>query len=138
MKMRTFKYGPHGKLCRDKTVERHEANSSTTDWHKLNDAEYNKQLRLKLLEEAEEVMATKSNEELASELADVLEILEALCVSNSLSWDMVLATKAKKLVDRGGFEGRVFITKASHPEDSRVAIHCLNNPEKYPEIIEQD
>lgn len=38
--------------------------------------------------------------------------------------------------ERGGFEGRNFVTIAEHPTGSYCEKYCLNDPEKYPEITE--
>ena len=52
MKMSVFQVN---KLCRNKTIERLENAGSKVLWCQLDDTEYDKQLRLKILEEAQEV-----------------------------------------------------------------------------------
>ncbi len=46
----------------------------------------------------------------------------------------VLTAQKKKHQERGGFEGRAFVTHVEHPEGSSAVTYCLNDPEKYPEI----
>ncbi len=124
------------KLWRDKAVELIEKTGSKIYWQRLNDAEYDKQLRLKLLEESQEAASATSSKDLISELADVLEVIQALCRANNLSWDDVVAAQNKKHVERGGFEGRKFVTTAAHLAGSFGENYCLNDPEKYPEVTE--
>lgn len=133
MKMHTFL---QNKLWRDKAVDLTEAMGSKVYWQRLDDSEYDKQLRLKLLEEAEEVAAAKTHAELISECADVLDVINALCLANNIPLDDVRAAQHKKHQERGGFDGRRFVTKAAHPEGSYSEQYCLADPKKYPEIIE--
>jgi len=134
MKMRVFQ---QNKLWRDKAVGLLENTGSKIYWERLDDAEYNKQLRLKILEEAQEVASAASREDLISELADVVEVIQAMCSVNNVSWDDIVAAQDKKRSERGGFEGRMFITKAAHLEGSFGEKYCLKDPEKYPEIKEE-
>lgn len=131
--MRIFQ---QNKLWRDKAVELMEKTGSKIYWQRLDDAEYNKQLRLKLLEESQEVFAATSPKDLTAELADIMEVIQSLCAVNNIPWDDVIAAQNKKRCERGGFEERMFVTKAAHLEDSFGDKYCLNDPEKYPEILE--
>ena len=74
-KMRKF---IHNKLWRDKGVERMEKTGSIVHVTILDDEQYDKQLGLKLLEEAQEVCGAKSKEDLISEVGDVLEVLDCI------------------------------------------------------------
>lgn len=133
MKMRIF---AQNKLWRDKAVELTEQMGSKVYWHRLDDIEYDKQLRSKLLEESQEVFSATSHKDLTNELADVVEVMQALCAANNISWDEVIAAQNKKRLERGGFEGRKFVTKAAHLDGSFGHQYCLNDPKKYPEIME--
>jgi len=126
MKRRKFQYN---KLCRDKTVDRHEENGSMTTWRQLSSEEFIEHLKLKLIEEAHEVCAAKTEDELHEELADLLEVI---CAFANL--EQVMKIKEKKYQIRGGFEGKRFIISAEHSEGSETAKYCLANPDKYPEI----
>ena len=130
----SFKNFFYNKLVRDKTVERCYHEGSKVVWHSLNDADYLKALKLKLLEEAQEVIGTQSKEELAEELADVLEVVNALCALHALSLQELQVVQQKKFEDRGGFYDRIFIKSVEHPIGSNYEKYCSANPEKYPEI----
>jgi predicted house-cleaning noncanonical NTP pyrophosphatase (MazG superfamily) len=132
--MRIFK---QEKLWRDKMVAKAESQGSILHWRKLDDAEYDKQLRIKLLEEADEVRVATSREELMAELADIYEVVDSLCALHNVSKTEIVAIQDKKRAERGGFAERKFVDKVEHPEGSYLANYCLAEPLKYPEIIEE-
>ena len=63
----------------------------------LDHAGYEAALRTKLLEEAHEG-------KLASELADVLEALQALAAAHGMGWEEVVSEASRKRAERGGFD----------------------------------
>ncbi|MBA3953782.1 nucleoside triphosphate pyrophosphohydrolase [Candidatus Dependentiae bacterium] len=129
--MRVFK---QNKLWRDKAITRLEESGSKIHTLDLADQEYDKQLRLKLVEEADEVLKAPSKSTLIEELADVLEVIKALCKAHAITLDTVSEAQEKKYRERGGFESKKFVVKAEHPEGSFGEKYCLADPEKYPEI----
>lgn len=74
----------------------------------LDHADYEAALRKKLLEEAHEAQAA-SDGQLASELADVLEVLKALASAHDMSWEDVMSEASHKRAERGGFANRIFL-----------------------------
>lgn len=126
------------KLWRDKTIEMWEKHGSVIHWKRLDDAEYNNQLRLKLLEEAQEVSEAQSRQDLMSELADVFEVIDAICALHGFSRNDTRAAQEKKRAERGGFFERIFVTIVEPPEGSDFEKYCLAQPEKYPEISVDD
>jgi phosphoribosyl-ATP pyrophosphohydrolase len=46
---------------------------------------------------------------LASELADVLEVLQALAAAHHMSWEEVMSEARRKRAERGGFDKRIFL-----------------------------
>lgn len=97
-----------GKLVRDRIPEIIEANGERAIVRTLPTAEYNQALRDKLLEECQEARSAPSDE-LADELADVLEVVQALAASADLTWDEVLQLQDAKRNQRGGFELRIWL-----------------------------
>lgn len=130
--MRVFK---QEKLWRDKMIAKAELQGSVLHWRRLDDAEYDQQLRVKLLEEADEVLDAQSPDELMNELADIYEVFSSLCVLHNFSKEEIIAIQDKKRAERGGFDERKFVDTAEHPDGSYLAEYCLAEPEKYPEII---
>ena len=74
----------------------------------LDQADYQVALRTKLLEEAHEAQAAPDGR-LASELADVLEVLQALAAAHDMSWEDVRVGSYRKRAERGGFGNRIFL-----------------------------
>ena len=122
------------KLWRDKAIDLMTEMKSIIHWHRLEDAEYDAQLRLKLLEEAEEVARASSKQELMEELADVFEIIDSICEVNEIAPEEIQEIQCKKRSERGGFKERKFVTVAEHLEGSFGEKYCLADPDKYPEI----
>jgi predicted house-cleaning noncanonical NTP pyrophosphatase (MazG superfamily) len=69
-------------------------------------------LKDKLLEESQEVFDAYDNDDktqLKEELADVIEVIDAILYHNNFSLDEVLAIRDVKKAKRGGFEKGVYL-----------------------------
>lgn len=132
--MKTFKYQ---KLCRDKIRLMGAQEGSVYQWYYLDNEAYDTQLRNKLQEEAEEVVGALNSKDLVEELADVQEIIDALCVLHGITKDVLLAEKVRKSELRGDFLERIFVETATHPVGSRLERYCSSFPVKYPEVINE-
>jgi predicted house-cleaning noncanonical NTP pyrophosphatase (MazG superfamily) len=132
MKMRKFR---SEKLWRDKMPEKTSADGSIIHVKEISDAEFDTQLRLKLIEEAQEVYTAQSTKELANELADVLEVINTLCELHNLSHENIVAIQKQKRLERGGFSQRQYVTTIEFAPGSEGEQYCLEQPEKYPEIL---
>lgn len=93
------------KLVRDYIPEIIEKNGQTACVTVLGDEEYKKALEEKLKEEVNEYISDNSVEE----LADILEVLDAILQFRNISWEDVMDTKKKKKEQRGGFDKRLFL-----------------------------
>ena len=98
--MKTF-----NKLVRDKIPEIIEADGRTCKTHILTDEEYLAALEEKLNEEVAEYQKDKNLEE----MADVLEVLQAICIARGYSLEELEALRKKKANDRGGFSKKIFL-----------------------------
>ena len=124
------------KLWRDNAPRMMEENhGSVIHWRRLDDNEYDSQLRIKLIEEIDEVCKAQARDELKAEIADVYEVLDALMKLHAIEKNEVETIQLHKRLERGGFEGRTFVEVAEHPIDSFGERYCLADPIKYPEII---
>ena len=131
MKMHTFL---QKKLWRDKGINEVEQQGSRINWRRLDNIEFDQQLRVKLLEETAEVQTASSKAELVAELADVYEVIDTLCNLHQISREEVVSLQTKKRAERGGFAERMYVETAAHPEGSFSEKYCRAQPEKYPEI----
>lgn len=124
------------KLWRDKLPAMMEANyGSIIHIKPLNDTEYDQELRIKLQEETAEVVEAKSHKNLIEELADVCEVIDALCALHGISKEELEKVQSDKRELRGGFYERAFVTVAEHPAGSYGDLYCRAQPDKYPEIL---
>lgn len=101
----------YNKLVRDRIPEIIENDHKTCVTRTLNDEEYLKCLKSKLLEECHEVIDAEG-EDIKKEIADVLEALE-----NTLHIDHqeVLSIKQKKAHSNGAFDKKIYL---EYVEDS--------------------
>lgn len=133
MKFRKFR---QNKLWRDKLVDVMEQKGSKIHWTRLDDHAFANELKTKFMEEAHEVYNAATKEALLEELADVLEVIDAMCDVHHVTLNDIVTLQHKKREERGGFKGRKFVTVAEHLENSFGEKYCLADPKKYPEIID--
>ncbi len=75
----------------------------------LSEDDYKKELEKKLLEEYNEVLGTSTSEERIEELADMLEVIQALAVLENKTLNDVNRAAKQKRLKRGGFEKKIFL-----------------------------
>ena len=96
----------YNKLVRDRIPEVMDAAGKTYVVRELRDDEYVAQLIAKLYEEASEVSDSGGDIE---ELADVLEVIRAICVAMGHTLEELEDVRARKARTRGGFQKRLFL-----------------------------
>lgn len=97
------------KLVRDKIPQIIETSGKTCKTRILSQEEYIQRLDEKLDEELAEYQESKSLEE----LADLLEVMEAVVKAQGCSWEQLLRIKTEKKAARGGFEDRIILLEVS-------------------------
>lgn len=95
----------YNKLVRDGIPEIIEATGKRASCEFLSDARYLEMLEAKLSEELAEYRVSKELEE----LADILEVIDALAVAKGSSVAELENIRRKKAAERGGFEKRIFL-----------------------------
>ena len=93
-----------GKLVRDRIPEIIKSDGKIPVTRILSEEEYLQELDAKLNEEVAEYQSDKSIEE----MADVLEVLFAICEARGYSIEQLMDVKQKKQEKRGGFKNRIF------------------------------
>ena len=130
--MPTFRYS---KLVRDNVPGFHIQDGHIVNGRQLQGEELIRALIDKLHEEADEVRAALSRQELIEELGDVQQVIDDICSLSGVSKDELLADIAKKTARKGGFSEGQYIESVTMPdEDDEWVEYCRNNPDKYPEI----
>ena len=93
------------KLVRDKIPEIIENQGKTCVTEILSQGTYIQMLDEKLNEELTEYQESKSLEE----LADLLEVMEAVASARGYTWEELIAVRDKKRLNRGGFQKRILL-----------------------------
>ena len=95
----------YNKLVRDNIPEIIRNNNETPITKTLNNEEYFHELKAKLQEEVDEFL--ESND--IAELADILEVIDALSTANNSSLNEVMDIKIRKAEKNGKFENKIFL-----------------------------
>ena len=96
-------------MVRDKIPQIIESTGKTCRTEILEDETYLQLLDEKLGEELAEYQESKSLEE----LADLLEVMEAVVTARGYRWEQLMAVKADKKAARGGFEEKLLLLEVS-------------------------
>lgn len=95
----------YNKLVRDNIPEIISNNNETPITRILNDEEYILELKKKLLEEVNEFLDSDD----VTELADILEVVDALSDANNSSILEVMEIKKRKAEKNGKFKDQIFL-----------------------------
>ena len=129
--MPTFQFN---KLVRDNIAEWHRESGHEPTVTILQGKDLKAALCDKLHEEADEVHAAATRDELVEEIADVQQVIDDLLMHNKISLAELKAVQTKKREKKGGFTKGIYIENVYMPNDhDKWAAYCRKNPEKYPE-----
>lgn len=98
----------YNKLIRDKIPEIIKSRGGSAITHIAGNEEYRTKLKEKLQEEVTEFLAAENMEE----MADIIEVIDAICVVWGFDKEALLNVKEKKKADRGGFEKRIILEES--------------------------
>lgn len=98
----------HHKLIRDKIPQKIRESGDEYETRVLSKFEFEKELKIKLVEESKEV-AQASKEELLNELSDVLELTKSIASHFGIPFGKVEKFQNEKRKKRGGFKKRLFL-----------------------------
>lgn len=98
----------YNKLVRDKIIEIIEKGGEEAVFHIADDQEYWEKLKEKLREEVEEFIKDSR----IGEIADILEVIDAICEYRNFNNKELEKVKNKKAEDRGKFEKRIVLDEA--------------------------
>lgn len=99
----------YNKLVRDKVPQIIEAKGKKASTKILTNEEYVKELKKKCLEEVDEYMKAKTDQEAKEELADIIEVLNAIAKTHGSSMEEIENIRLQKKQSRGGFQEQVFL-----------------------------
>ena len=101
----TMKYN---KLVRDKIPEIIKNKGQEVIFHIANKEEYKVKLYEKLKEKIEEFLKEPNSEE----LADVLEVMRAICTDLGISFEELDKIRREKVKKRGGFDNKIILDES--------------------------
>ncbi|PCJ24351.1 MAG: phosphoribosyl-ATP pyrophosphohydrolase [Rickettsiales bacterium] len=118
------------KLIRSKLPERMTNEGVKLHITHLSKAEYIKELKNKIVEEASEVAETKTKENLVTELADVMEVIRALSEANDITLEEIEAARVEKRSVNGCFLPENYIHYIEVAPDNHEVIEYMENKER--------
>jgi predicted house-cleaning noncanonical NTP pyrophosphatase (MazG superfamily) len=98
----------YNKLVRDRIPEIIEKKGGKSATHIASEDEYWKKLKEKLGEEANEFCESESEEE----LADILEIINAICNFKKINMNNLEELRKEKKEKRGGFDRKIILEES--------------------------
>ena len=122
----------YNKLVRDNIPDIIRDDNRTPVTRNLTDAEYEKELYRKLVEECNEVYEAEDNSETCKELADVLEVIRAIANVKGKTLEDIIKLADDKRNKRGGFsytDMTILNTYAMQFSDNIVQEIEIINPE---------
>jgi predicted house-cleaning noncanonical NTP pyrophosphatase (MazG superfamily) len=106
------------KLIRDGIPAICQADGITLELQTLAGDQLNAALKDKLVEEAREAQTAPTPDKTREELADLLEVIHALCQQLGISLTDIENIRQAKRRKRGGFDGGIFNTTATMAADN--------------------
>ena len=123
------------KLVRDKLRAEYEKMNQKAVYRELSPSEHTEQLKNKIIEEAREISAESSKDEIVSELADIQQVIDDIAQVHGISPDLVQETKLKKYEKKGGFSEATFVeTLELTDDDDEWVEYYRKSPNIFKEI----
>ncbi len=133
------------KLVRSKAIHNAIENENLTFSYKLLDDEhYEKAILRKFKEECDEVCECLNKEEIVSELADVFEVIDAICTHFKVTKDEILQKQKERRDERGDLQSKEYANYVQMDENHAMSEYFANYAAKsggrYPfrEVLRHD
>jgi predicted house-cleaning noncanonical NTP pyrophosphatase (MazG superfamily) len=99
----------HSKLIRDNAPNKMRKSSVAFETRLLKEAEFRKELLRKIVEEAGELGASETKEEITGELADILDVIDQIQNMFGISEIELREARGRNAKEKGGFLQRFFL-----------------------------
>ncbi len=126
------------KLIRDKVPSIMISDAIRMCTRVMNKVEYIESLKDKLLEEANEVIVARDVDNLKEEIADLLEVMKAICLFYQVSWQEIEQVRNKKRKAKGGFSNAIYSDFVEMESSNQNVDYYLNQPNKYPQVKQSE
>ncbi len=121
-------------LIRNNRLKLMEDNGLTVNYNMLSDSDYIAKLKKKIVEKAQEVLEASTDEELQSELFDVLEVIEHLIEIHGFDIKKMSCLKLEKQQKIGKFNQKIKTNWVEMPDNHEEIPYYESKPHKYPRI----
>jgi len=122
------------KLVRDKLPYDYKKLGQVAKYKELTLAEHKAELINKLIEEADEMKAVGSIDEIKSEIADVQQALDDLIKLYDINPIEINKIQQKKFDKKGGFSNGVFVETIKLNDDDEWVSYYRANSDIFPEV----
>ena len=112
-----FKYLKFEKLVRDRNPDTITKSGGECIYYNLQKDDFIRHLKLKLIEEAQEVFDAKDLDEMIDEMGDVVEVLKSLIRVAKIRKFKIWKARRKKAKQRGGFKKGIYCRYVKFPTD---------------------
>lgn len=99
----------YNKLIRDRIPEKMDKANAEYEIKELDDTEFEKELLKKVEEEASALPECRTKDELITELADVINVIDEIKILKNIDDDEIKKAQAKNLEKKGGFKKKLFL-----------------------------
>lgn len=99
------------KLVRDNIPDMILSRWEKCEYYIANEVEYIKYLFEKIIEEANEVANTKTDDNLKEEIADLYEVIDSIIINKNFSKEKILEIQKQKKEQRWWFVKKIILTK---------------------------
>ncbi len=99
----------YNKLIRDKIPEIIKSKGHSPKVSVLKESDYREALKVKMAEEAKELVEAETREEVLNELSDIQELILAIAQNYDLAVGEVEKKREEKLQERGGFKKKLLL-----------------------------
>ena len=75
---------------------------------------------------------------MVDEIADIFEAIDCILDFHGITMEEILKHKEAKFLEFGSYKNHVLVDYVEYPADSKEERECLDNPNRYPELFEED
>jgi predicted house-cleaning noncanonical NTP pyrophosphatase (MazG superfamily) len=99
----------HDKLIRDNAPNKMRESGALFETRELDELEFKSELLRKVVEEAGELGASVTKDEITSELADILDVIDQVQATFGVCETELSEARARNAREKGGFRQRLFL-----------------------------
>lgn len=123
------------KLIRDKLKEDYVRLDQRVTYKELDDTELIEALKQKIIEEANEIPASGSREDIIAELGDIQQVIDDIANRAGVSNEEIETARLAKFEKKGGFSEGLFVETITLKDDDEWVQYYRKYPERFEEVV---